>query len=214
MPVQGPAALISAASVSTNCPEAEFSEEFRQPSGLVVGVEAAGVGENPSVAAAEGPALESDAGVFNAGDDAVGTDADEGDDGRAQAFHFGFEATAAGAKLVVGQFIGTGRGAIDDVGDPELEVEQEIAFKGGEEARREAAAVEGGPEAVAGAAEVAADGGRVEAGVDAGEEHDEVFGGQIRDALVARSEELGLGRFPGGGQFPFQKGVFLLCERR
>ena len=67
-----------------------------------------------------------------------------------------------------------------------------------EEAWGEAAAVEGGPEAVAGAAEVAADGGRVEAGVDAGEEDDEVFGDEIRDLLVARGEELGFGRFPGG----------------
>ena len=42
------------------------------------------------------------------------------------------------------------------------------------------------------------DGGGVEAGVDAGEEDDEVFGGEIRDGLVARGEELGFGGFPGG----------------
>ena len=57
--------------------------------GLVVRVEAAGVGENPGVAAAEGGLLEADAGVFDAGDDAVGADADEGDDGGAPAFDFG-----------------------------------------------------------------------------------------------------------------------------
>ena len=91
---------------------------------------------------------------------------------------------------------------VDDVGDAEIEVEKEGFFKGGEEARREAAAVEGGPEAVAGAAEVAADGGGVEAGVDPGEEDDEVFGDEIRDELVARGEELGLGGFPGSGQCP------------
>ncbi len=60
--------------------------------------------------------------------------------------------------------------------------------------------MEGGPEAVAGAAEVAADGGGVEAGVDAGEEDDEVFGDEIRDELVVRGEELGFGGFPGSGQ--------------
>ena len=109
------------------------------------------------------------------------------------------EALAAGAKFVVGEFIGAGGGACDDVGDAEFEVEKEALFERREESRREAAVVEGGPEAVAGAAEVAADGGGVEAGVDAGEEDDEVFGDEIRDAFVVRGDELGFGGFPGGG---------------
>src|SRR5207253_1902507 len=89
------------------------------------------------------------------------------------------------------------------------EVEKEGSFKGGEEARGEAAAVECGPEAVAGASEVAADGGGVEARVDAGEEDDEVFGGEIRDDLVVRGEELGFGGFPGGGQCPIHTAASL-----
>ena len=113
-----------------NGPEAEVSEELCEGGGLVVGVEAAGVGEDPGVAAAEGGLLEADAGVFDAGDDAVGADADEGDDGGAPAFDFGFEAPAAGAKFVVGEFIGAGGGALDDVGDAEFEVEKEGSFKG------------------------------------------------------------------------------------
>ena len=68
--------------------------------------------------------------VFDAGDDAVGADADEGDDGGAPAFDFGFQALAAGAEFVVGEFISAGGGAIDDVGDAEVEVEKERAFKG------------------------------------------------------------------------------------
>ena len=87
------------------------------------------------MAAAEGILLEADAGVFDAGDDAVGTDADEGDDGGAPAFDFGFEALAAGAKFVVGEFIGAGGRAIDDVGDAEFEVEQEIDSSKGEKSR-------------------------------------------------------------------------------
>ena len=166
--------------------------------GLVVGVEAAGAGEDPGVAAAEGGLLEADAGVFDAGDDAVGADADEGDDSGAPSFDFGFEALAASAKFVVPEFIGAGGSALDDVSDAKFEVEKEGSFKGGEEARSEAAAMEGGPEAVAGAAEVAADGGGVEAGVDAGEEDDEIFGDKVRNELVGRSEKLGLGGFPGG----------------
>ena len=91
---------------------------------LVVGVEAAGVREDPGVAATERVLLEADAGVFDAGDYAVGTDAEEGDDGGAPAFDFGFKALAAGAKFVVGEFIRTGGGALNNVGDSEFEVEK------------------------------------------------------------------------------------------
>ncbi len=206
-PGNGP--LITAAPVLCNGPDAEISEKFCERGGLVVGVDAARVGQNPSVAAPEEGVLEADTGVFDAGDDAVGADADEGDDGRAPAFDFGFETLAAGAKFVVGEFIGAGGGAFDDVGDPKFEVEKEGSFKGGEEARGEAAAIKGRPEAVAGAAEVAADGGGVESRVDAGEEDNEVFGCEIRDALVVRGEELGFGRFPGSGQCPTHRAASL-----
>jgi hypothetical protein len=188
--------------VLRNGPQAEVSEELCEGGRLIVGVKAAGVGEDPGVAAAEEVLLEADPGVLYAGDDAVGSDTDEGDHCGAPAFDFGFEELAAGAKFVVGEFISAGGGAFDDVGDAEFEVEKEGAFKGGEKAGSEAATVEGRPEAVTGAAEVAADGGGVEAGVDAGEEDDEIFGGKIRDELVVRGEELGFGGFPGGGQCP------------
>ena len=201
--------LILAALVLGNGPEAEVSEEWCEGSRQVVGVEAAGVGEDPGVAAAEGGLLEADAGVFDAGNDAVGTDADKGDDGRSPAFDFGLEALAAGAKFLVCEFIGAGGGAFDDIGDAEFEVEKEGFFKGGEKARGEAAGVEGGPEAVAGAAEVVADGGGVEAGVDADEEDDEVFGGKIRDDPVVRGEEIGFGGFPRGGQYPIHSAASL-----
>lgn len=192
--------LVLAALMLGNGPDSEVSEKLCEGVGQVVGVEAAGVGEDPGVAAAEESLLEADAGVFDAGNDAVGTYADEGDDGGAPKFYLGFEAPAAGAKFFVCEFIGAGGGAFDDIGDAEFQVEKEGFFKWGEEARGEAAGVEGGPEAVAGAAEVVADGGGVEAGVDAGEEDDEVFGDKIRDDRVACGEELGFGGFPGSGQ--------------
>ncbi len=198
-------AFLSPPSMFCIGPEAQLAKELCEGGGLVVGVEAAGVGEDPGVAAAEGVLLQADAGVLDAGDDAVRTDTDEGDDRGPPAFHFGFEALAAGTKLVVCQFIGTGGGAFDDVGDAELEVEQSITLKGREESRREATGVEGGPEAVAGAAEVTADGGGVKAGVDAGEEDDEVLGDEIRDALRGRGEQLSLSGFPRCGNCPFHK---------
>src|ERR1700730_14345009 len=161
---------VAFSAVLRNGPIAEVAEELCEGGRQIVGVEAAWVVSFPAVAAAEEVLLEADAGVFYAGDDAVGSDADEGDDGGAPAFDFGFEALAAGAKFVVGEFIGAGGGAFDDVGDAEFEVEKEGFFEGGEEARGEAAAVQGGPEAVAGATEVAADRGGVEAGGDGGKE--------------------------------------------
>ena len=103
---------------------------------------------------------------------------------------------AAGAKFVVREFIGAGGGALNDVGDAEFQVEKEGSFKGRKDARREAAALEGRPEAVAGAAEVPADSRGVQPGVDAGEEDDEVLGDKIRDDLVVRGEDLGFGGFP------------------
>jgi hypothetical protein len=80
--------------------------------------------------------------VVDAGDDAVRTDADEGDDGRAPTLDFGFESLAAGAKFVQGQFIGPGGHALDDVCDAEFEVEKEGILKRGAATRREAAIVE------------------------------------------------------------------------
>src|SRR5271156_1177588 len=89
----------SALPVLRNGPEAEVSKELCEDGRLIVGVESAGVGEDPGVAAAEEVLLETDASIFYAGDDAVGSDADEGDDGGSPAFDFGFETLAAGAKF-------------------------------------------------------------------------------------------------------------------
>lgn len=140
--------------------------------------------------------MQADTGIFVAGDYAVRTNADEGDDGGAPTFNFGFKALTAGAKFADRKFIGASGGAFDDVSDAKFEVEQEGALKRSEEAWSETAVVESGPEAVARAAEVSADGGCIEAGVDAGEENDEVFGDEIRDALVDRCKELGFRGFP------------------
>jgi hypothetical protein len=203
-------------SMLRRCPLAEFAEKFCQSRRLVVRVESAGIGEHPGAAAAEEILLQADAGLFVAGDDAVRTDADEGDDRRTQAFYFRFEATSPGSEFVVGEFIGAGRRAVDDVRDPELEIEQELAFKRRKESRREAAGMKCGPEAVAGAAKVMTDRGGVEAGIDAGKEDDEILGDEIRNALVVRSEELRFVRFPRGGQFPIHRAVPLeeVCPRR
>src|SRR4051812_36020494 len=81
-------------------PEAEFTEMLREGGGWIVGVEAAGVGEDPGMAAAEAGRLEADAGVFDAGDDAVRTHAQKGNDRRTPITYFGLEALATGTELL------------------------------------------------------------------------------------------------------------------
>ncbi|MGH7194771.1 MAG: hypothetical protein ACREJM_14725, partial [Candidatus Saccharimonadales bacterium] len=82
-----------------------------------------------------------------------------------------------------------------------------VPFAAGSDAgtHKRTAAVKGGPEAIARATEVVADGGRVEAGVNAREEDDEVFGREIRDKLVARRKDLGFAGFPWGIQCPMHR---------
>ena len=184
-----------------NGPDTEVSEKLREGGGQVVGVEATGVWKNPSVAAAEKGFLQADAGVFNARDDTVGVNANKGDDRWAPAFHLGLEAPAASAKFVIREFIRAGGGALDDVGDAEVEVKKTGRFKRGKESRGESAAVQGWPEPIARPAEMVADGRGVEAGIDAREENDEVFGGNIWNDLIAGRENLSLAGFPGNGQF-------------
>lgn len=185
-----------------HCPNAQLSEELSQGIRQVVGIEATGVGKNPSVAATEKGLLQADAGVFDTRDNAVGVNADKGDDGRAPTFDFSLKAPAARAKFVIAKLIGTSGGPLDDVCDAKLKVKKQGCFKRGEKPRGESAAVKGGPEAIARAAEVVADGRGVQAGVDTREKDDEVFGREIRNELVARREDLGFAGFPGSDQFP------------
>jgi hypothetical protein len=76
------------APVLCNRPTAEVCEEVREGGGQVVGVQSAGVGKNPSVAAAEEWLLEAHSGVFDTRNDAIGQNAYKGDDGRTPASDF------------------------------------------------------------------------------------------------------------------------------
>lgn len=173
---------------------------MRKGAGQVVSVEAAGVGKNPRVAAAEKSLLKTHLGVFYSGNNAIRMNADKGDHGRAPASHFGLKPPAAGAKFLVGEFIRAGGGALDDIGDAKLEVQEPVTLKRRKDARRESAAVKSSPKAIARAAEVVADSGSVEARVYAREEDYEVFGREVRDPLVARSKNLLLVGFPRSNQ--------------
>lgn len=128
------------------------------------------------MAAAKWFLLQADASVFDAGDNAVRAQAHKGDDGRPPTFDLGFQTLAPGAKFIVRKFIRASCGARDHVGDAESEVEKQCTFEGREQSRSETAAVKRGPEAIPGPTKMAADRGGVQPRIDAGEEHDQVFG--------------------------------------
>ena len=184
-------------------PDAKLSEELREHSGLVMGVQAAGIREHPGVTAAEGLVLKADAGILVAGDNAIRPDANKGDDGGSPAFDFRLEALTAGSQFVARQLIGAGGCALDDVRDAELEVEKQCFFKRRKESWRKAAAVQGRPKAIAGPTKVMADGRGVKAGVDPAEQHAQPRRDYVGDGLVARREEL-LARGGGGSVHLFR----------
>src|SRR5437763_4034258 len=64
-----------------------------------------------------------------------------------------------------------------------------------EQARGEAGGVERGPEAIAGAGEVIAGCAGIQAGIDAAEEHAQVWRDDIRHSPAGRLSDLGLGGF-------------------
>src|SRR5207249_5628643 len=108
---------------------------------------------------------------------------------------FAGENFGAFAELVGGELMGHGGGAGAHVGDAQIPFEQAVRLEGGDLGRREAAFVHGRPEAVAGAGEVVADGGGVEAGIDADEEDVEVGAEDVGNGFGVGVGELGFGGF-------------------
>jgi hypothetical protein len=149
------------------------------------------------VTAAEEILLETDASIFDTGDDAIVAEPDESSDGGAPAFDLGSESLTTLTDFVVGKFVSTCGRAPHNIRDTEVEIEKQGTFKRREETRRKSAGVNRGPKAVPRPTEMATNGGGVEARVDANEQNDQVFRDKIGDTLVVCSEELRLRGFPG-----------------
>src|SRR5262245_36961284 len=156
-------------------PPAKVSEQSCERGGLIVSVKAAGVRQNPGVAAAEKLLLKTDVSIFVSGDNSERPNPDDGDDRRPPTFDFGCKPLAARAKFVVGQLFCSSRGAPHDIGDAELKIENEIAFKRREKPRRKPAIMKSRPEPIAGSTEVPANRGRIQARIDASEQNDKIF---------------------------------------
>ena len=110
-----------------------------------MGVEAAGVGEDPDPGAAEGTGLGADGGAGVAEGGAVGGDAGHGQDARAAVGDQGAEALASGAEFGGVELGGLGGGAGDQVGDAQAVAAEQVLLGWGQAPRGEAGQVQGGP---------------------------------------------------------------------
>ena len=98
--------------------------------------------------------------------------------------HLSREATATAAKLGDRELVGGGRGPCHQIGDAQLRVEQSPLLPGSHQLIGEARVVERAPETIARPGEMMARGSRVEARIDAAEEHVQPRRDQIGDAAA------------------------------
>ena len=131
---------------------------------------------------------------------AKGADAEERHRFRPQAAHLGSEAPSTGDELLRRNLVRRGGGAIDEIGDAITGLQEQALLRRVQKARRKAGGVQRRPEAVARAREVMAGGGRVQARVDADEQHPQVGRHHIADAFAGGVGDVRRGglRRPGG----------------
>jgi hypothetical protein len=144
-----------------------------------MGVEAAGIGEDPDAGSAKQLRLRAQGGLGTLEGHPVGTDAQDGHPPRSKPENLALETTPAEDELSSGKLVGPGRRAGRDIRQAEPQGGQAPVFGGGEAVRGKPGGVQRGPEAVAGACEVMADARRGEAGVDAAEEDREIRGDDV-----------------------------------
>src|SRR5205823_9131239 len=92
---------------------------------LVIGVEAARIGQYPDARAREAFWLLAKRGAPDAERMAIGADAEERDHSRPQPVHLGGEALRAGDELLRRDLVGGGGGAIDEIGDAITRLQQQ-----------------------------------------------------------------------------------------
>ena len=100
---------------------------------------------------------------------AIGAEADNSEKGRSETEELAAQDLGSMKKLGLGELIGGRRGSRDDVGDPEVELEQMAVFGRMEEPRRKTGSVESRPESITGTSEMVTSRGAVEPGIDPAE---------------------------------------------
>jgi hypothetical protein len=159
-----------------------------------VGVEAARVRQYPDAGVRDRGGLAPDAGVAYPERRPVRGDAEDGQPPGAVPPDLRRQDLTAGDDLGGGQLVGTGRPARHEVRDALSVPEQEVLLGGAQLAGHEPGPVQRRPEAVAGAGEVVAGGRRVQARVDAAEQHVQAGSDDVGDGPAVRGRQLGGGR--------------------
>ena len=167
----------------------QFAKDFRQTGACVMGVQAAGIGEQPDLGLPELFFLGTDIDVWPTKRDAIGGDTENRE-------HFGLvstdlpsEGAAAALEFFLGEFIGSHGRSSDHVRDAVAQLEEFGVFTRLEDAGGKAAIVQGGPKSVSWAGEVVSRPGRVESRVDATEQDIQVVIDDIRDFPIDGGQE-------------------------
>src|SRR5437867_2674560 len=149
-------------------------------------VEAARVREDPDPGSADPLRLRPDRRTRPPEGGTEGTHAEERHHGRTETADDAADPPGAGSELSLGQLGCPRRGPRHQIGDAEPGLQQLALLERRELPAREERAVERLPEPVAGPSEVMADGARVEARVDAAEEHLQPRPDDVRDRPAGR----------------------------
>ena len=120
----------------------------------------------------------------------IGTHAEKRHHARPVAANLAGKASSPGDKFGRRQLIGARRGPANQVGEPETQADERFLFRRVEKARREAGAMQRGPETIARTGEVVAGRGGVKAGIDSAEEYLEMRRNDVAQRLAARRLEL------------------------
>jgi hypothetical protein len=125
---------------------------------------------------------------------AIGPDPKKGDHRGAVAADLGGKTASSPDEFLRCELVSGGRAAVDEVRDPVAVLKQLGLFPGSQLLSRKTGAVQRGPEAVAGAGEMVAGGGGIEARIDADEQDLQAGGDNVPDAFVCRGLEISLAR--------------------
>jgi len=175
---------------------AELTEQPSECRGLVVRIEAAGIGKQPYKRIADLVRLKANDRFRSSECCSIGRDAEYRERARLLPADDAHEAFLARDEIFLRKLRGRGGRARDEVGDPEPKGKKVFRFTRSEQPRRETAGVKRGPESVSRASEVMAGPCGVESRVDAAEEYAEVRRNYVGDGAVCRCEQLGPSRSP------------------
>lgn len=180
---------------------AQFAEFRRELTRLVVGVKAAGAGQQPDAGLSDPLRLQSQGSILPPECCAIGAHPQDGNVSRAELSSFHRKPPSARYQLLAAEFVSRIGGAIHNIGDAIAEGEQVVLLVRIKPPRRETGRVQRWPESVARPGEVMLDGRGVQPWIDAAEEHAQPGRYDVRQTAPVGGGEFLAGRFVSSGHF-------------